>query len=297
MSVAAIAWGAHPDFPLALIANRDERHDRPTSAAGWWTRAPECLAGEDQMHGGTWLAVTRDGRFSLVTAYRDGSSPAPGAPSRGRLPLDYLESGEDPTAHARRFIRSKGDHAPYNLLLGSPRQVFYAGTRSRLPIALTPGIHTLSNGLLDEPWPKCAWLDRLFGGYVLSHGGYKMLLSGHSPLEQVAIQGAGDVPRPAGSSLTAGDIAAAGFALLASRTTYSRGLPDTGIGPEEEERLSACFVTGSDHGTRSSTVLVMGRDGHVRFEERSFDASGNESGRVLKEWDMDPAVFSGSAED
>lgn len=296
MSVTAIAWGAHPDFPQALIANRDERHDRPTSAAGWWTREPECLAGEDEVHGGTWLAVTREGRFSLVTGYRDGSSPAPGAPSRGRLPLDYLESGEDPTVHARRFIRSKGDHAPYNLLLGSPRQVFYAGTRSRLPIALTPGIHTLSNGLLDEPWPKCSWLNTLFGGYILSHGGFKMLLDGHIELAKVKEHGAAELPRPAGSCVSAEDFATAGFALLADRTTYSRGLPDTGIGPEEEERLSACFVAGGEYGTRSSTVLVMARDGHVRFEERSFDAGGAETGRVLEEWDMDPAVFSGSAE-
>lgn len=297
MSVTAIAWGAHPDFPLVLIANCDERHDRPTSAASWWTQGPQCLAGQDQVEGGAWLAVTRDGRFSLVTAYRDGTAPVPGAPSSGRLPLDYLESGEDPTVHARRFIRSKGDHPPYNLLLGSPRQVFYAGTRSRLPIALTPGIHTLSNGLLDEPWPKCTWLNTLFGGYILSNGGFRMLLDGHTELARIKERGAADLPLTAGSAATAEDLAAAGFALLADRATYTEKLPDTGVGPEEEERLSACFVIGADHGTRSSTVLVMARDGHVRFEERSFDAAGDESGRVLEEWDMDPAVFSGSAED
>jgi uncharacterized protein with NRDE domain len=93
--------------------------------------------------------------------------------------------------------------------------------------------------------------------------------------------------------LSPDDIAAAGFAMLGDRTTYSSGLPDTGIDEDEEERLSACFVVGADHGTRSSSVLVMARDGRVRFEERSYDAAGNESGRVLETWSMEPSVFSG----
>jgi len=85
--------------------------------------------------------------------------------------------------------------------------------------------------------------------------------------------------------------------MLADRETTSEGLPDTGIGRAEEERLSACFVVGAESGTRSSTALVMARDGRVYFEERSFDPEGAESGRVVEEWSIDPAVFSGSAGD
>lgn len=81
--------------------------------------------------------------------------------------------------------------------------------------------------------------------------------------------------------------------MLSDRTTYSSGLPDTGVGADEEERLSACFVVGPEHGTHSSSVLVWARDGRVRFEERSYDAAGNESGRVVEHWGMEPSVFSG----
>lgn len=297
MSAIAIAWGAHPDYPLVLLANRDERHARPTLPASWWTQPPHCLAGLDEARGGTWLAVTRDGRFAAVTGYRDDTPPSPDSPSRGQLPVDYLVSGEDPVVHARRFIRARGNHSPFNLILGSPRQIHYAATRSRLPLALTPGVHTLANGLLDEPWPKCTWLNTLLGSYIRTYGGFQMLLDSYSELSRINERGADLLPAPVGQSLSPDDIATAGFAMLADRVTYSEHLPDTGVGLVEEERLSACFVTGANDGTRSSTVLVMARDGHLRFEERSFDPSGNQSDRVLEEWDLDASVFSGSAED
>jgi uncharacterized protein with NRDE domain len=296
MSTVALAWGAHPDFPLILIANRDERYARATAPAAWWSEEPACLAGRDLARGGTWFAVARDGRFALVTPFRDGAPSDPDAPTRGQLPLDYLSSGEEPVVHARRFARSRGGHSPFNLLIGSPRHIYYAATRARLPLALTPGIHTLSDGLLDEPWPKCVRLDTLLGSYLRTHGGFAMLLGAYSDLSKTGVRGADD-PICTAKPVSPADFAKAGFAMLADRETTSEGLPDTGIGREEEERLSACFVVGAESGTRSSTALVMARDGRVYFEERSFDPEGAESGRVVEEWSIDPQVFSGSAGD
>lgn len=296
MSTVALAWGAHPDFPLILIANRDERHARATAQAAWWSEEPSCLGGRDLARGGTWFGVARDGRFALVTPFRDGAPSDPDAPSRGQLPLDYLSSGEEPVVHARRFARSRGGHSPFNLLIGSPRHMYYAATRARLPLALTPGIHTLSDGLLDEPWPKCVRLDTLLGSYLRTHGGFAMLLGAYSDLSKAGVRGADD-PICTAKPVSPADFAKAGFAMLADRETTNEGLPDTGIGRAEEERLSACFVVGVESGTRSSTALVMARDGRVYFEERSFDPEGAESGRVVEEWSIDPQVFSGSAGD
>lgn len=296
MSTVALAWGAHPDFPLILIANRDERHARATAQAAWWSEEPSCLGGRDLARGGTWFGVARDGRFALVTPFRDGAPSDPDAPTRGQLPLDYLSSGEEPVVHARRFARSRGGHSPFNLLIGSPRHMYYAATRARLPLALTPGIHTLSDGLLDEPWPKCVRLDTLLGSYLRTYGGFAMLLGAYSDLSKAGVRGADD-PICTAKPVAPADFAKAGFAMLADRETTNEGLPDTGIGRAEEERLSACFVVGVESGTRSSTALVMARDGRVYFEERSFDPEGAESGRVVEEWSIDPQVFSGSAGD
>lgn len=294
MSLIALACGAHPDYPLVLFANRDERHARPTAAAAWWPE--DWLGGRDLERGGTWFGVARDGRYALVTGFRDGAPVDPELPSRGQLPLDYLASGEEPLAHARRFARSRGGTAPFNLLLGSPRQIYFAATQARLPLALTPGIHTLANGLIDAPWPKSERMDVLLGSYLRTHGGFAMLLGAYSELGRAEVRGADDpacTAKPAGPA----DFAAAGFAMLADRVTTTRGLPQTGMDAAEEERLSACFVTGAESGTRSSAALVMARDGRLYFEERGFDSLGQETSRVVEEWRLDPKVFSAGGSD
>ena len=293
MSLIAIAWRAHPDYPLVMLMNHDGPHDRATTQAKWWEESPNCFAGRDELKGGTWLGITREGRYAAVTPFRDGKPVDASLPSRGQLPLDYLASEDAPVAHVRQFLRNRDSHPPFNLLVGSTRQAYYAGTNTRLPLALTQGVHTLSNGLLDEKWPKCVHLDGLFGSYLLTHGGFSILLGAYPRLASTTARGAGDLPKPVSGTLSQEDIAAAGFAMLADRTTYASGLPDTGVDEGEEERLSACFVVGKEYGTKSSTVLTMGRNGKVRFEERSFDAAGNESGCVVETWEMDPSVFSG----
>lgn len=292
MSIIAIAWRAHPDFPLVMLMNHDGLHDRSTVPAAWLAEAPNCFAGRDEARAGAWMGVTREGRYAAVTPFRNNAAIDPTLPSRGQLTLDYLSSEDAPVAHVRQFLRNRSSHPPFNLIVGSTRQAYYAGTHARLPLALTQGVHTVSNGLLDEHWPKCLQLDGLLGAYLHTYGGFDVLLAGHPRLASSTVRGANDLPKPA-AGLNPDDIAAASFAMLADRTIYSSGLPDTGVDEDEEERLSACFVLGAEHGTRSSTVLVMARDGRVRYEERSYDAAGNESGRVLETWAMEASVFSG----
>lgn len=295
MSIVDIAWRAHPDFPLVLLYNRDEAHARASAPASWSGKHGEVLAGRDLQGGGTWLAVSReDGRFALVTGHRDGTTPAAGMPSRGLLPLDYLASGEDPVVYARRYMRDKGPYAPFNLIVGNPRQAHYAATRSRLPLALTEGLHTVSNGLLDQRWPQAERLGTLFGAYIKAHGGFTTLLDGYPRLRDVQALHGCELPQPE-QDLTAADIAAAAFVMLADRHTTDTGLPESGLGNAEEQRRSAVFVCGAEHGTRSSTVFIMGRDGSAYFEERSFDATGAPSGRVLEQWRQGSALFGAPA--
>lgn len=295
MSLIDIAWRAHPDFPLILLYNRTERHDRPTAPAAWWPEHDGLLAGRDLAGGGTWLGINRnDGRFALVSGFRDATVVAPGTPNRGSLPIEYFASGEDPVAHTRRYARDKGPFAPFNLLVGNPRQINYAATRSRMSLPISEGIHFLSNGLIDQRWPNIERLDTLFGSYVKAVGGFVALCDGYPRLRDTLAGRDYTLPMPE-AELTPQDIAAAGFAMLADRTTTTAGLPDTGIGPAEEERRSAIFVVGPEYGTRSSTVIVMARDGRVYFEERSFDAAGEPSGTVLEQWQQDPDVFGANA--
>jgi len=291
MSTVAIAWRAHPDFPLILLFNRTEAGDRPTAAAAWWHEPADVLAGRDLAGQGTWLAVSRrGGRFALVTGHREAGPGPVDAPSRGELPLRFLAADEEPVAFARRFMRDKGPYAPFNLIVGHPRQAHYAATRSRLPLALTEGLHTLSNGLLDEARPQAERVGTVFGAWIKAAGGFTTLLDGYPRWRDAQARVGLELPLPH-EDLRAADIATAAFAMLADRDATDAVLPETGLDPAEERRRSAVFVVGGPAGTRSSTVLIMDRDGGVHVEERSFDAAGAPSGTVIEQWRQDPAVF------
>src|SRR5690606_5659875 len=96
---------------------------RPTAPADWWADIPGLLAGRDLQAGGTWLGAASDGRWALVTNYREGQA-APGVRSRGELPLGYLAKPADPdhfTALATygAHLEKEGHHyGGFNLLAG-----------------------------------------------------------------------------------------------------------------------------------------------------------------------------------
>src|ERR1700722_4432567 len=93
MCLILLVWRAHSHYPLLLAANRDEYHERPSAAAAWWPGPARILAGRDLKQGGTWLGVTRGGRFAALTNYRDPAVHRPDAPSRGALVTEARESG------------------------------------------------------------------------------------------------------------------------------------------------------------------------------------------------------------
>ena len=73
MCLLILAHQVSSDYPLLVAANRDEFHARPTAASRFWPEYPELLAGQDLLQGGTWMGMTRRGRFAAVTNYRDPS--------------------------------------------------------------------------------------------------------------------------------------------------------------------------------------------------------------------------------
>jgi uncharacterized protein with NRDE domain len=238
MCLIAIAWKAHPDYQLVVAANRDEWRARPTAPADWWEGRPGLLAGRDLEAGGTWMGVTRGGRFCAVTNFRDPSGKRGTARSRGELVADFLSVDESPAAYCARLAARAGDYNGFNLLAGFGDSLVYFGSREGEARGVEPGIHALSNHLLDEPWPK-------------------VRRAREAMRESV---GNGDEPL---------------FAMLSDATPGHDGeLPDTGVGLAWERRLSPALITGEDYGTRASTVLRIAAGGQVRFEERTRDATG-----------------------
>jgi uncharacterized protein with NRDE domain len=247
MCLILVAAEAHPDYPLVIAANRDEFYDRPSAHAAFWPEEPQLLAGRDLRAGGTWLGITRTGRIAALTNYRDPISNRDDAPSRGSLVSNFLLGKETPLSYLERISANAARYNGFNLLVGENANLFHYSNCAQGIRALEPGIHGLSNHLLDTPWPK------------VEKG--KLALS--------AIL--------AGKSISLEDL----FRLLLDHTAApDELLPDTGVGLEVERMLSPMFISSPGYGTRSSTVILLDRIGRVTFVEKSFQNNVEESTTV-----------------
>lgn len=237
MCLILFACHMHPDYPLVLAANRDEFHARPTRVAQWWNDSPNLLAGQDLTAGGTWLGVTTSGRVAAITNYRDPSSNNPAAHSRGALTTGFLQQQSSPEEYQNQLQAQQNDYNGYNLLFGSVDNLHYFSNRGGPPATIPPGIHGLSNHLLDTPWPK--------------------VKNGKQALAQALKQRELDPDCL--------------WEILADPTIASDDkLPETGIGLDWERRLSAIRILGDHYGTRASTLLLVRKDGQVDFVERTI---------------------------
>lgn len=245
MCLALLALDAHPTYVVVVAANRDEYHARPTAPAAWWEEG--WLAGRDLRAGGTWLGVTREGRFAFLTNVRDPARNDPAAPSRGSLVPAVLSSASDTALSLARMRAEAAGHNGFNLLAGTQEGAAWMSNRTPDVKVLERGTYGLSNALLDTPWPKVVRTKAALADWL----------------------GRGDTdPEPL-------------FSALARRAVEADAdLPSTGVTLEWERRLSAPFIVSDAYGTRSSTVLTIARDGEVHFVERSFDPRGLPTGRV-----------------
>lgn len=247
MCLIAFAWQVHPRWRLLLAGNRDEFHARPSLPLARWEQPP-IIAGKDLEAGGTWLGVADDGRCSVVTNVRDPRDPQHGR-SRGLLALDYLAGSAGAIEHAQALLDTAADYRPFNLLTFDTQNAFYLGNRPEPRAqAITPGVHGLSNADFNTPWPKTRALMRRLQAWV----------EGSEPDDFAPL-----------------------FAALADPHVYPDSeLPDTGVGLERERWLSSAFIRGESYGTRASTVVAIGYDGHGVVVERRFGAMGREEGET-----------------
>ena len=248
MCVAAFAWQAHPRWLMIAIGNRDEFHERPAAPLAEWDNG--ILAGRDLRSGGTWLGVSRAGRFALVTNLRGHGAAQPDRASRGALVTDLLTGKgrySDPVTAPLQ------DFNPFNLILADGDQAHFLTNRpGDLRTGLAHGIYGLSNGRLDEPWPKtlqlkATLLDWLNGGDDDFAPLFAALRNEHLADVGVPPREPSDVPREA---------------------------PETPV-----------FIRDRLYGTRCSTVIAIGRDGRGTIVERRFSAGGESTGETALAFD------------
>ncbi len=252
MCLLLIANLIHPDYKLIIAANRDEFYSRPALPADFWDDHPELLAGKDIEAGGTWLGITKSGRFSAITNFRDFHNPVKeNAPSRGKLTSDFLLTLDDPISYTKKIQQNSFDYNGYNLVYGIKNELYYFSNQTNLEIKLETGIYGLSNALLDTPWPK--------------------IKKGKKRFEEVINE----------DKLSLENL----FSILNdTEKADDKLLPDTGIELEREKALSSIFIKTPSYGTRCSTVLLIDNDDNVNFIEMTYHPEGDNFSGVKYEF-------------
>lgn len=250
MCIAAVAWNPDGETPLLIAANRDEFFARPTEPMHWWPHS-SVLAGRDLKANGAWLGITRQGRFALLTNIRNPALRREGAPSRGDIVKNFLESSVATSTFVAALASIASRYEGFNFLCGQVNrgsdELWFLNSAERVAKRLNSGHYALSNASLDTDWPK---LTRVKQG--LRH------------------------------ALAERDFAAqdARLARLLRNTTPTaeRHLPNTGVPLEWERALGSIFINRDDYGTRASTVLRV-RNGSANVSEINYAPDANISRR------------------
>ncbi|GMQ28099.1 NRDE family protein [Algoriphagus confluentis] len=234
MCLVAIAWKVHPNFPLLISANRDEFFDRPTSSLHQWEEG--WYAGKDLRGGGTWMGFHPNGKWALLTNYRDFPQKNEARISRGKLVTDFLHSPLSPENYLDQVWEKRELFDGFNLLTAEGDRLYYVSNYGKGPQEILPGIHGLSNGLINDPWPKTELAKKQLMA-VLPDPNPEILLD-----------------------------------ILKSEEKYPwELLPETGVPKEMEESLSAQLIRmPPNYGTVSATAVLRDPKGYTQLKERRF---------------------------
>ncbi|XP_068681144.1 transport and Golgi organization protein 2 homolog [Montipora foliosa] len=250
-------------YRLIIASNRDEYYSRPTARARYWDKNPNILAGMDLepgKEGGTWLGVNKNGNFAAVTNYRQApqflNSNAVG---RGHLVPDFLEENIDVKEYLQRISNKAVNYNGFNLLVGKlslsgKSEVGYYGNIEEMEIKmLSPGIHVLSNKVLNCSWPKMVYGRKRFASILAERCSKQELIDKLIKL------------------------------LCVKERSFSCGDKNSFIGSQDDKSdenhmkfVDACqsiFVNyeGKRYGTRTNTVVLVDAQGHATYVERTME--------------------------
>jgi uncharacterized protein with NRDE domain len=250
MCLILFSYKNHSDYDLILASNRDEFRDRPTAKLEFWEDFPDVLAGRDLINGGTWMGITRTGRFAALTNFRSLPMIKQDSPSRGNLVKDFLCGNMSASDYIQKLKPIAASYSGFNLIFGNMDALFYFSNCSQEIQTISSGLFGLSNNFLNVPWPKVERGKHLFSEC--------MEKDSEPDIKQI-------------------------FTLLSDQSYPERHqLPRTGISMEWEQMLSPIFIDNSFYGTRSQSILSIKKNGYISFYERTIHADNIRKGSIRK---------------
>ena len=164
--------------------------------------------------------------------------------SRGLLPSAFLQGDAAPEIFCRELATQQHRYAGFNLLVGDRDRLWYLSNRGAPARAVAPGVHGLSNGLLDDPWPK------------VERGKARLTaaLAEDADLDAL-LQVVNDRHRPPDSAL-----------------------PDTGVNLALERLVAPVFIQSPEYGTRASSAVKLHAHGEPEMAEQGWRPDGEPDG-------------------
>lgn len=241
MCLIGLAWDAHPKYKLIFISNRDEYYNRPAASIHFWKESPDLIAGQDLEGGGTWLGVTRKGRFAAITNYRDPKNIKSKAPTRGKLTYNFLAGQDSPEAYLKQIATQAQNYNGFNLLVGdllNEELYFFSNYENKIK-KIGKGIYGLSNALLDTPWHKVKKVREKLR---------KTVMENPERIESTHL-------------LTT---------LIDKEIPEDSEVQQIGLTMNWERMLSPMFIESKEYGTRASSVILLDRRNSLLFKERVY---------------------------
>ena len=249
MCLIVFSYQQYPSHPLILLANRDEFYNRPSLPVHTWDNNTRITAGKDLTHGGIWLGYNRHGQWGAITNYRANHLYDGKKKSRGDILRLYLEKKITAQQYMNSLLSQLHYYNHFNLIIGDNHGAWYISSVNDTSIQLSAGLYGLSNGVLDEPWPKVSCLKSRFANHLddfftIDSNSYNL------------------------SNLNKKDL----FYLMSDTSQPPlEHCPKTGLTDEKERALASIFIHSEHYGTVNTSLLYIDENLQYSLTEKCFN--------------------------
>ena len=225
------------DYKFVLTSNRDEFYERKTKNMFWWNNVDGLLAGQDLEQGGTWLGITKSGRFAAVTNVREfyQIDTKENFLSRGDLVKNFLNSSLPPEEYVQKVEANK--YMGFNLVVSDLKY---------FSIISSQGIESFNQELV------------VVGNRALNTE-TKKLNNAKEDFKSILNQ-----------AFTHQDLIEL---MQKPKKNYEFNLEQ--INQNHGSEFDSRFITSDIYGTRSTTVITIDRKDIVKVTEVIYDSSSN----------------------
>lgn len=247
-------------YKLILAANRDEYMSRPAKPADFHPDFPNVLCGIDMesgVEGGTWLGVSKSGKFAALTNVLV-QSRNPSKLPRGKLVINYLKNDIEPMDYLNSIEEKK--HREFNLLVGK------LNSQGKINVGY------LSNW--DEEKPRLLNDQTNVVACTNINGQWKKIQRGRKTFEDI-LKESDNMSSDELSNILLGSLLSDSTSLYPDEVVQKQC--NGALSDQVLEKYCSVMITGLGlYGTRMQTVVLIDQNNRVHFTELSLKGSNAE---------------------